>query len=49
MPDLWHVDLDDFLQAVIEFRLGYPNMKWRNVYKVSRVELRLCFSEWFLY
>ena len=23
------------LQAVIEFRLGYPNMKWRNVYKVS--------------
>ncbi|DBB12606.1 hypothetical protein WJX82_010253 [Trebouxia sp. C0006] len=27
----------EIIHAVIEFRLGYPNMKWRNVYKALTV------------
>ena len=32
---IWHsLQICQYVQAVIEFRLGYPHMKWRNVYKV---------------
>ena len=40
---IWHsMQIFQFMQAVIEFRLGYPNMKWRNVYKVLLLCLHAC-------